>query len=178
VGICYADHATPVSAKVGTTSPRSGCRSVGRVRSRTKATEFSLVLVFLACLIVRPWRCRRHFLRNVGWLSTDYTRYIPEDSTLVLFSSRIRPSDLRNARQMNSGNGVWTELTVVCGVRTAHLHLQAVFHRPESRSMMECRPSLNSGRDTISSPGCSDWHIDPKRGRGRVLRERQIHLLC
>jgi hypothetical protein len=33
----------PLSAKVGTTSPTSGGRWVGIVRSRTKATEFSLV---------------------------------------------------------------------------------------------------------------------------------------
>jgi hypothetical protein len=31
----------PLSAKVGTTSPTSGGRSVGIVRSWTKATEFS-----------------------------------------------------------------------------------------------------------------------------------------
>jgi hypothetical protein len=31
----------PPSAKVGTTSPTSGGRSVGIVRSRTKATEFT-----------------------------------------------------------------------------------------------------------------------------------------
>jgi hypothetical protein len=35
----------PLSAKVGTTSPRSGGRSVGIVRSRTKATVFSFSLV-------------------------------------------------------------------------------------------------------------------------------------
>jgi hypothetical protein len=33
----------PLSAKVGTTSPTSGGRSIGIVRSRTKATEFTLV---------------------------------------------------------------------------------------------------------------------------------------
>jgi hypothetical protein len=32
----------PLSAKVGTTSPTSGGRSVGIVRSRAKATEFIL----------------------------------------------------------------------------------------------------------------------------------------
>jgi hypothetical protein len=36
----------PLSAKVGTTLPTSGGRSVGIVRSRTKATEFSSVLVY------------------------------------------------------------------------------------------------------------------------------------
>jgi hypothetical protein len=41
----------PLSAKVGITST-SGCRSVGIVRSRTKATEFSLVLLYLnRCLL-------------------------------------------------------------------------------------------------------------------------------
>jgi hypothetical protein len=39
----------PLSGKVGTTSPTSGGRSVGIVRSRTKATEFffSYTLMFL-----------------------------------------------------------------------------------------------------------------------------------
>jgi hypothetical protein len=39
----WADHATP-SAKFGITSPTSGGRSAGIVRSQTKVTEFSLVL--------------------------------------------------------------------------------------------------------------------------------------
>jgi hypothetical protein len=45
VGIRYADHATPLSAKVGTISPRSGGRSVGIVRLRTEATDFFLIVV-------------------------------------------------------------------------------------------------------------------------------------
>jgi hypothetical protein len=36
----------PLTAKVGTTSPTSGGRSVGIVRSRTKATEVFLLLLF------------------------------------------------------------------------------------------------------------------------------------
>jgi hypothetical protein len=40
----------PLFAKVGTTSPASGGRSVGTVRSRTKATEFSLVLVYIGSI--------------------------------------------------------------------------------------------------------------------------------
>jgi hypothetical protein len=43
VGIRCADHATPSPPKLALTSPTSGGRSVGIVRSRTKATEFSLV---------------------------------------------------------------------------------------------------------------------------------------
>jgi hypothetical protein len=36
----------PLSAKVGTTSPRSGGRSVGMVHWRTKATEFFFNIFF------------------------------------------------------------------------------------------------------------------------------------
>jgi hypothetical protein len=44
VGTRCADHATPLyPQKLALTSPTGGGRSVGIVRSRTKATEFSLV---------------------------------------------------------------------------------------------------------------------------------------
>jgi hypothetical protein len=44
VGICCADHVTPLyPQKLALTSPTGGGRSVGIVRSRTKATEFNLV---------------------------------------------------------------------------------------------------------------------------------------
>ena len=43
MGIRYADHVTPLyPQKLALTSPSGGGRSVGIVRSRTKATEFSL----------------------------------------------------------------------------------------------------------------------------------------
>jgi hypothetical protein len=41
----------PLSAKVGTNSPKSGGRLVGIVRSRTQATEFNLYAVMLHCSI-------------------------------------------------------------------------------------------------------------------------------
>jgi hypothetical protein len=41
VGIRCADHATPYPQKLALTSPTCGGRSVGIVRSRTKAAEFS-----------------------------------------------------------------------------------------------------------------------------------------
>jgi hypothetical protein len=48
VGIRQADHvASSIHKKLALTSPTSGGRSVGIVRSRTKATEFSLVLVLV-----------------------------------------------------------------------------------------------------------------------------------
>jgi len=46
VGTRYANHVTPLyPQKLALTLPTGGGRSVGMVRSRTKATEFSLVLV-------------------------------------------------------------------------------------------------------------------------------------
>jgi len=45
VGIRCADHVTPLyPLKLELTSPTGGGRSVGIVRSRTKATEFYLLL--------------------------------------------------------------------------------------------------------------------------------------
>ena len=45
MGIRYADHVTPLyPQKLALTSPTGGGRSVGIVRSRTKATEFSLTV--------------------------------------------------------------------------------------------------------------------------------------
>jgi len=47
VGTRCADHVTPLyPQKLAVTSPTGGGRSVGIVRVRTKATEFSLVLVY------------------------------------------------------------------------------------------------------------------------------------
>ena len=46
MGTRCADHVTPLyPQKLALTSPTSGGRSVGIVRSRTKATEFSLVFI-------------------------------------------------------------------------------------------------------------------------------------
>ena len=45
MGNRYADHVTPLyPQKLAPTSPTGGGRSVGIVRLRTKATQFSLVL--------------------------------------------------------------------------------------------------------------------------------------
>jgi hypothetical protein len=46
VGIRHADHMAPsICKKLALTSPTSGGRSIGIVRSRTLATEFSFSLV-------------------------------------------------------------------------------------------------------------------------------------
>ena len=48
MGNRYADQVTPLyPQKLALTSPTGGGRSVGMVRSRTEATEFSLVLIEL-----------------------------------------------------------------------------------------------------------------------------------
>ena len=50
-----ANHVTPLyPQKLALTSPTGGGRSVGMVRSRTKATEFSLVFTSLN-LLIRNW---------------------------------------------------------------------------------------------------------------------------
>ena len=54
VGTRCADHVTPLyPQKLALTSLTGGGRSVGIVRTRTKATEFSLVLVYLVGFIIR-----------------------------------------------------------------------------------------------------------------------------
>jgi hypothetical protein len=79
--------------KLALTSPTRGDRSVGIVRLRTKATEFSfsplkvnrrfylLHANFLLGLFFDPEDQDYMFLRNVGWLSTDYKAL--EDRSLL-----------------------------------------------------------------------------------------------
>jgi len=53
VGNRCADHVTPLyPQKLALTSPTGGARSVGIVRSRTKATEFSLVYYIITILLL------------------------------------------------------------------------------------------------------------------------------
>jgi hypothetical protein len=50
VGIRRADHVVPsVRKRIELTSPASGGRSVGIVRSRTKATELLLLIIIIMC---------------------------------------------------------------------------------------------------------------------------------
>ena len=51
MGIRFADHVTPLyPQKLALTSPTGGGRSVGIIRSRTKATEFSFSLVLVGLI--------------------------------------------------------------------------------------------------------------------------------
>jgi hypothetical protein len=53
VGIRHGDHATPLyPQKLALTSPTSGGRSVGIVRSRPQATEFVFCLLLLLSLLL------------------------------------------------------------------------------------------------------------------------------
>jgi hypothetical protein len=69
-GISCADHATPSICKVGTTSPTSGGRSVGIVRSLTKAMEFFLwryaIVVVYSTNSAGRWICQQEFLSLVS----------------------------------------------------------------------------------------------------------------
>jgi hypothetical protein len=52
VGIRRTDHVTPLYAqKLALTSPTSGGRSVGMVRSRTKTTELLVIIFFLSAFL-------------------------------------------------------------------------------------------------------------------------------
>ena len=63
MGIRCADHVTPLyPQKLALTLPTGGGRSVGIVRSRTKATEFSFSLVSLMALRKLPPFCRVIFI--------------------------------------------------------------------------------------------------------------------
>ena len=63
VGTRCVDHVTPLyPQKLALTSPPGGGRSVGIVRVRTKATEFSLVLWFKK---IYKYRYRSGILNNV-----------------------------------------------------------------------------------------------------------------
>jgi hypothetical protein len=68
----------PLYAKVGTSSPTIGGRSVGIVRCRTEATEFFPCSAYF----FDPEDGGDMFLRNVGRHSTDYTELILKDGTL------------------------------------------------------------------------------------------------
>jgi hypothetical protein len=59
VGIRHADHATPLyPQKMALTSPTSGGRSVSIVRSRTKATEFIHIFIYVCmCVLYKPTEC-------------------------------------------------------------------------------------------------------------------------
>ena len=65
MGNRYADHLTPLyPQKLALTSPTGGGRSVGIVRSRTKATEFSFLVLVLLKLRVHfkliYYVCKQH----------------------------------------------------------------------------------------------------------------------
>jgi hypothetical protein len=77
-----ADHATPLyPQKWVLTSPTSGGRSVGIVRSRTKATE--LVSLFL-------WIVGSSPLDNAGYLTTC-------EHTILCFTTQLSFKEIQNA---------------------------------------------------------------------------------
>jgi hypothetical protein len=75
--------------KVGTTSPTSGGRSVGIVRSRTKALEFSLVIcVFLIADEKTDWLQafpKLNLLLTSLWMQFQFVGIIPKYVNFVTF---------------------------------------------------------------------------------------------
>ena len=66
VGTCCVDHVTPLyPQKLALTSPTGGGHSVGIVRVRTKATEFSLVLLSHLMYVKCAVRMLTHILIKV-----------------------------------------------------------------------------------------------------------------
>ena len=73
VGTRCADHVTPIyPQKLALTSPTGGGRSVGIVRVRTKATEFS----FLACYGAES------YLRSYSWSAALYSLTFMKERSL------------------------------------------------------------------------------------------------
>ena len=67
MGTRCADHVTPLYLqKLALTSPTGGGRSVGIVRARTKATEFSLVFSVLKLIPTFRRKLVRNGKRNAG----------------------------------------------------------------------------------------------------------------
>jgi hypothetical protein len=70
VGIRCANHVTSLyPQKAALTSPTGGGRSVGMVRSRAKATEFSLVALF-------PYSCRPSAKQIFEIAGSDSLKYV------------------------------------------------------------------------------------------------------
>jgi hypothetical protein len=82
VGIRHADHVAPfIRKKLALTTPTSSSRSVGIVRSRTEATEFSLVLVFPSIFL--------HHLSYPSMLSSASV-YIPPTGRKTEFHTHMQ----------------------------------------------------------------------------------------
>src|SRR5215469_10945374 len=87
VGIRCADHVTPLyPQKLALTSPTGGGHSVGIVRSRTKATEFSLSLL------------PSEIGDLLGWTSTLGTGKSPQGPNLESMGSGARQSSLASPK--------------------------------------------------------------------------------
>ena len=105
MGNRYGDHVTPLyPQKLALTSPTGGGRSVGIVRSRTKATEFSLALcsrVRASWVIVNdcPTRC-------------DYTQfYYFSGNSSTCFGWSRRPS---SGAHVNCNYSIWHWSNRIC----------------------------------------------------------------
>jgi hypothetical protein len=73
VGIRHADHVHPLSAKMALTSPTSGGRSVGIVRSRTQATTLVIyIYIYIVCARVCVCVCVCVCSKRLIYTKFDY----------------------------------------------------------------------------------------------------------
>jgi hypothetical protein len=124
VGIRCADHAT--TQKLALTAPTSGGRSFGIVRLRTKATEFSLVLV----MQVITHTLYKNFTEDVKATEciTDSKTRHPEIKDFASESNLLWPPYTRHTRTRShqatdcesiaySGNSIPAPVETVCANR-------------------------------------------------------------
>jgi hypothetical protein len=129
LGICRADHATPFyPLKLALTSPTSGCRSVGVVRTRTKATE--LVRQRYNCSNrLSVWKFgARNGISNVVWSIKRYAK----TSIIRLIKRRngcvYADSSIRGALVTEQTSGIETYPTAMTELRTKRDYLARVNH--------------------------------------------------
>ena len=162
MGTRCADHVTPrYPQKLALTSPTGGGRSVGIVRSRTKATEFSLVFV-----TVKP----RHGSPSLSVHVSLWTEFPCYNSILIYRHHRQTATNCGGQTvALYRGPTVRNSESFCCQVAGARLHV---------RLLVGAVPSL-AGSDgglawrRLAGPGC--WRRQDHRGDGASLQHRLRH---
>ena len=108
MGNRYADHVTPLyPQKLALTSPTGGGRSVGIVRSQTKATEFSLYIKIVLWRVAK----RLSYIEDARCLKVNEAVAIfrlLSSGTLVVVSDK-----------MKTDAGIFSETLAAATLRTA-----------------------------------------------------------
>jgi len=104
VGIRCANHVTPLyPQKLALTSPTGGGRSVGIVRSRTKATELWSTVGFVCLFLVRQPpvdQCLIFHGVSRSHITTHHSRY-DSSGRVISSSQRPLPDNTQHSQQKN-----------------------------------------------------------------------------